>query len=143
MCLEFPLGPCAGAFLLTEIRDDALVIFKLGLNVGKQTVGTVLTLAYNDHKVDQPFRLEHQPQRQENVEMGRFCMSSRPFEHRFQIRGVLDFQGSGIVERCIVDNAQSLARHLVAERQVMGKVIFAEGGVVGLQTAYAPVTFSR
>ena len=59
--LELTLLPAAFVLLLSEVGDEPLVVFELSLDVAKESVGIVFGLADNDHEIDEPFGLEHQP----------------------------------------------------------------------------------
>ena len=134
---ELTLRPVAERHLFAEISNDAFVILELRLNVTQQSVGGVLGLADNHHEIDEPLRLEHQPERHEDVEVGRFSMTAWPLEDRLEVRRVFYEFGCRIVERRIVDGAYGFARHLVAECKEMRKVILTESGIVALESAYA------
>ena len=67
---ELAVQPRAAVFLLPEVGGEPAVGLQLRLYVAEQADGAVLRLADHDHKVDEPPRLEHQPERQEYVEVG-------------------------------------------------------------------------
>ena len=65
--LELTLLPSAIVLLLSEVGNETLVVFQLGLNIAKQSVGIVLRLSHDHHEVDEPLWLEHQPERREHI----------------------------------------------------------------------------
>ena len=134
---ELAVGPVADGHLLAVVGNDALVVLELGLDVAQQSVGGVFAFSHDDHEIDEPPGLELEPQGQEDVEVCGLGVSARPLEHGLEVGRVLDQLGGGIVERRIVDDAQGLARDLVAQLQEVREVVFAEGGIVALEAAYA------
>ena len=142
-CGELALHPVAERHLFTVIGDDALVVLELRLDVPQETVGTVLGLADDHHEVDEPFRLEHEPQWHEDVEVGGFGMTTRPHEDRLKVRRALHLLGCGIVERRIVYGAYHLTGGLVTQGKEMREIVFTERGIVPLQLLDALVPLRR
>ena len=64
-------------------------------------------------------------------------MSSGPHKDGLKVGCGFDFASSGVVEGRIVNGADDLSRGLVAQAKVMGEVVFAEGGIIALEAAYA------
>ena len=137
--LELALLPATVILLLPEVSDEPLVVFQLCLDVAEQSVGIVLRLAHDHHKVDEPLRLEHQPERRENIKVRRFGMTAWPHEHRLQVRRVAYLACRLVVERRIVNGAYDLAGRLVAQLEEMWKVILAERCIVTQQTLDAHI----
>lgn len=71
--LEFPLLPRGVPLLLAEVGNDSLVMLQFRLYVSQQTSGGILTLADHHHEIDEPFGLEHQPQRNKDVHVCGFA----------------------------------------------------------------------
>lgn len=134
---ELTLRPVAERHLFAEISNDAFVILELRLNVTQQSVGGVLGLSDNHHEIDEPLRLEHQPERHEDVEVCGLGVTAWPLEDRLQVRRVFYEFGCRIVKWGIVDGAYGFASHLVTECKEMRKVILTESGIVFLEAAYA------
>ena len=111
---EFSRCPVAQGSLLAEISDDSLVVLQLSLYVAQQPDGTVFGLADDDHEVDEPFWLEHQPEGHEDVEVCGLGMSSRPLEYSLEIGRIFHQSRCRIMERRIMNDAYRLARGLVA-----------------------------
>ena len=60
-------------------------------------------------------------------------MTSWPLEYSLEVRGILHFECSAIVERSIVYGSEHLACGLVSQGQEVREVVFAERGIVLLQ----------
>ena len=85
-CLELTCRPQSEVLLQSEVSDDALIIFQFCLNISEQPVCAVLRLAYHNHEIDEPFGVQHQPERHKDVEGRGLGMTARPHEDRFQVR---------------------------------------------------------
>ena len=70
-------------------------------------------------------------------------MTARPHEYRLQVGRTPYFGRCRIVERCIVNGAYGFPGSLVTQGEEVGKVIFAECGIVTLQPQNAPVPLCR
>ena len=80
--LELPLLPVAVGLLKSEVGYDALVELQLSLYVSEESVGRILGLTDDDHEIDEPLGLEHEPKRHEDVEVCGLGVSSWPHEDR-------------------------------------------------------------
>ena len=58
-----------------------------------------------------------------------------PFEHGLEIGRVLNLLRCLVMERGIVDNADGLTRHLIAQCEEMGEIVLTESGIVFLEPA--------
>ena len=141
LCLELALLPSAVVLLLSEVGNETLVVFQFRLNISKQSVGIVLRLPDNHHKVDKPLRLEHQPERREYIKVGRFGVTAWPHEYSLQVGRVSDLACSFVVERSVVNGAYDLTGRLVTQLQEVWKVILAERCVVVEQAFDTHVPF--
>ena len=86
---KLAVGPHADVLLLAVVGNQALVVLQLGLDVAEERAGRVLRFTHHDHHVDEPLRLKDEPQRDEDVEVGRFSMATRPLEDRLEVGRIL------------------------------------------------------
>ena len=70
-------------------------------------------------------------------------MTSWPLEYSLEVRGVLYLERSAIVERCVMYGSDYLTCSLVSQGKEVWKVIFAECGIVVLQSSDTLVFLRR
>ena len=69
-CYKMPVLPVARVVLGAEVVDVAVVELEFRLQVAEERTGVVLRFAHQDHHVEHPLVLNHQPHRDYDVHVG-------------------------------------------------------------------------